>query len=48
MTAVSVKTLSQDVFDQFWTQKDHFLSKSIQVGLKYAMEGYIKDFKINM
>ncbi len=48
MTAVSVKPLSQDVFDKFWTQKDLFSSSSIQVGLKYVMEGFIKDFKINM
>ncbi len=35
LTAVSVKTLSQDVFDTFWTTKDLFL-RSIQVGLKYS------------
>ncbi len=48
MTDVSVKTLSQDVFDKFWSQKDHLSSRSIQMGLKYAVEGYIKDFKINL
>ncbi len=48
MTDVSVKTLSQDVFDKFWSQKDHLSSRSIQMGLKYAVEGYIKYFKINL
>ncbi len=37
-----------DVFDKFWSQKDHLSSRSIQMGLKYAVEGYIKDFKINL
>ncbi len=48
MTVFSVKTFSQDVFDTFGTQKGHLLSRSIQVGLKYAMKGFIKYFKIIM
>jgi len=41
-TAVSVKTLSQDVFDQFWTWKDHLSSRSIQVGLKELVHPKMK------
>ncbi len=35
--------LSLYLFDKCCTQKDHHSS-----GIKYAMEGYIKDFIINM
>ncbi len=45
MTAVGVKTLSLNVFDTFWTQKDHHSSGRL---LKYAMEAYVNDFKINI
>ncbi len=43
MTAVSVKTLSLYLFDIFLTQRT-----TIYVVLKYAIEGYIKYFKINI
>jgi len=45
---LSVWKLWKDVFGTFWTQKDHLSSRSNHVGLKYAIEGYIKDSKINM
>ncbi len=45
MTDVCVKTCYKMFFDQFWTHKYRLLSRSIQVGLKYTMEGYIKILK---
>src|SRR4029434_1702601 len=48
MADISVKIISQEALGNFWRQKDLILSRSLQKGLHYAMEGYVQNVKLDM
>ena len=48
MAAISVKMISQESLGNFCRQKDLISSRSLQKGLHYAMEGYVRNVKLDM